>query len=116
MCGFAAILSSSGESRYEEICKMSSSISHRGPDDEGYCLINDINNIYPVGGKDTHWDSEFLSVPYYPISEYQLLTKSSYKIILGHRRLSILDLSPLGHMPMSYGNNRYWITYKWRNL
>lgn len=45
MCGFAAILSSSGESRYEEICKMSSSISHRGPDDEGYCLINDINNI-----------------------------------------------------------------------
>lgn len=111
MCGFAAILSSSGESRYEEICKMSSSISHRGPDDEGYCLINDINNIYPVGGKDTHWDSEFLSVPYYPISEYQLLTKSSYKIILGHRRLSILDLSPLGHMPMSYGNNRYWITY-----
>ena len=57
MCGFAAILSSSGESRYEEICKMSSSISHRGPDDEGYCLINDINNIYPVGGKDTHWDS-----------------------------------------------------------
>ena len=44
MCGFAAILSSSGESRYEEICKMSSSISHRGPDDEGYCLINDINN------------------------------------------------------------------------
>ena len=52
MCGFAAILSSSGESRYEEICKMSSSISHRGPDDEGYCLINDINNIYPVGGKE----------------------------------------------------------------
>src|ERR1017187_10359313 len=29
---------------------------------------------------------------------------------LGHRRLSILDLSPLGHQPMSY-QDRYWIVY-----
>jgi len=30
---------------------------------------------------------------------------------LGHRRLSILDLSHTGHQPMSYANGRYWITY-----
>ena len=30
---------------------------------------------------------------------------------LGHRRLSILDLSNIGKQPMSYGNERYWITY-----
>lgn len=30
---------------------------------------------------------------------------------LGHRRLSIIDLSSSGHQPMSYGDGRYWITY-----
>lgn len=29
---------------------------------------------------------------------------------LGHRRLSIIDLSPAGHQPMSY-QDRYWIVY-----
>lgn len=30
---------------------------------------------------------------------------------LGHRRLSILDLSPLGHQPMCTPDERYWITF-----
>lgn len=30
---------------------------------------------------------------------------------LGHRRLSIIDRHPRGAQPMSYANNRYWITY-----
>lgn len=32
------------------------------------------------------------------------------KVGLGHRRLSIIDLSPLGHQPMNY-MNRYWIVF-----
>lgn len=32
-------------------------------------------------------------------------------LYLGHRRLSILDLSDRGSQPMSYGNNRFWITF-----
>ncbi|MBN1472626.1 MAG: asparagine synthase (glutamine-hydrolyzing) [Syntrophaceae bacterium] len=30
---------------------------------------------------------------------------------LGHRRLSIIDLSPLGHQPMSSDDGEVWITY-----
>ncbi|MCE7873442.1 asparagine synthase (glutamine-hydrolyzing) [bacterium CPR1] len=33
------------------------------------------------------------------------------RISLGHRRLSIIDLSPLGRQPMSDSTDRYWITY-----
>jgi asparagine synthase (glutamine-hydrolysing) len=32
-------------------------------------------------------------------------------VTLGHRRLSILDLSDNAKQPMSYANDRYWITY-----
>ena len=36
---------------------------------------------------------------------------SERHIHLGHTRLSILDLSPLGHQPMSYQDGRFWITF-----
>ncbi|MBD1849825.1 asparagine synthase (glutamine-hydrolyzing) [Cyanobacteria bacterium FACHB-502] len=36
---------------------------------------------------------------------------SDRHIQLGHTRLAILDLSPLGHQPMSFQDGRYWITF-----
>jgi asparagine synthase (glutamine-hydrolysing) len=33
------------------------------------------------------------------------------ELVLGHRRLSILDLSPLGHQPMSHPSGKAWIVY-----
>ena len=33
------------------------------------------------------------------------------EVVLGHRRLSILDLSPLGHQPMKHPSGRLWITF-----
>ena len=32
-------------------------------------------------------------------------------LVLGHRRLALIDLSPGGHQPMSYADDRYWISY-----
>ena len=37
--------------------------------------------------------------------------EASAGIGLGHRRLSIIDLSPLGHQPMTSADSRYVITY-----
>ncbi|MFZ1307250.1 MAG: asparagine synthase (glutamine-hydrolyzing), partial [Ferruginibacter sp.] len=33
------------------------------------------------------------------------------KLVLGHRRLALIDLSAGGHQPMSYEAARYWISY-----
>jgi asparagine synthase (glutamine-hydrolysing) len=37
--------------------------------------------------------------------------RNNYAIGLGHRRLSIIDLSPLGNQPMSFSNGRYQIVF-----
>ena len=38
-------------------------------------------------------------------------TDAASGIALGHRRLSVVDLSPLGHQPMTSASGRYVITY-----
>ena len=38
-------------------------------------------------------------------------TNAGSHLILGHRRLSIIDLSASGHQPMAYSNDRFIITY-----
>jgi len=37
--------------------------------------------------------------------------KEDYSVGLGHRRLSVIDLSPAGNQPMQFLNNRYWIIF-----
>ena len=34
-----------------------------------------------------------------------------HRVSLGHRRLSIIDVSAAGHQPMSYREGRYWIVF-----
>ncbi len=42
---------------------------------------------------------------------YVAETSSGERIGLGHRRLSIIDLSPAGHEPMSDASGRVWLTF-----
>ncbi len=43
--------------------------------------------------------------------DHGVFVDRKYPIALGHRRLSILDVSAAGHQPMSYRDERYWIVF-----
>jgi asparagine synthase (glutamine-hydrolysing) len=43
--------------------------------------------------------------------DFGIETFDAGRVALGHRRLAILDLSPLGHQPMSSADRRYAIVY-----
>ena len=71
-------------------------VSHRGPDASGLILINTKNGQYKsfFGSK-----IEYLNVD---------LT-INYNMIIGHKRLKVIDISDNGAQPMNFGD--YWITY-----
>ena len=103
MCGIAGLLSTTTRLDPALITQMMSSLRHRGPDDEGYLAVNTKNPAYPVEqliGLDSAIQSHV------SISNYS----GPDSLYLGHRRLSILDLSPMGHQPMSYGED-FWIVF-----
>jgi asparagine synthase (glutamine-hydrolysing) len=115
MCGIAAIfssaegiLSSAEGIQPRLIQEMMAVVRHRGPDGEGYLGIHDTGAI-PFGGPDTPRDifnSDFVYAPRATLAEGPPL-----RAALGHRRLSIVDLSPAGHQPMCTEDQRYWIVY-----
>jgi len=105
MCGINGILSTDSEIK-RKIITQNKLLSHRGPDDEGFTAINTSNNEYiSFAGDD--------SIQYYKhkLENIQNADFSSFDLFLGHRRLSIIDLSEKGHAPMSDSTNKIWITY-----
>ena len=88
MCGIAGYYSSAGQSQ-KTIKGMTDIIHHRGPNDSGVIYFDTLE-----------------SSPHFDFDE-----EKKAVLAFGHRRLSIVDLSELGHQPMSYANDRYWLTY-----
>ncbi|HVM38992.1 MAG TPA: asparagine synthase (glutamine-hydrolyzing) [Sphingomicrobium sp.] len=74
MCGIAGILSTAPIDA-RDVGRMTGTITHRGPDDDGVWIDSDAG------------------------------------IGLGHRRLSIVDLSPAGHQPMASADGRFMISF-----
>lgn len=87
-------------------------IRHRGPDDEGFVAFNNFSaDPVCLGGKDTPVEVFNSRYNYKPTETIESCTNDLVVIAFGHRRLSILDLSPAGHQPMSYLDGRYWIVF-----
>ncbi|MBK8486674.1 MAG: asparagine synthase (glutamine-hydrolyzing) [Bacteroidetes bacterium] len=107
-----SIIVSKNEISVSDLIKMTEIIKHRGPDDEGYILFDLINNNKTVASG----PSTPISVSSNCISSYRPSTSiynlnNRFQLALGHRRLSILDLTENGHMPMCDDNGNLWITY-----
>ncbi len=109
MCGISALVAPHPIALHDALARMTGAIGHRGPDDEGFASFagGTLNRVW--GGADTPEPVLGSDFPYAPAGRGAGEEPAS--VALGHRRLSILDLSPAGHQPMCYGDRRYWITY-----
>jgi len=107
MCGIAGIVSLKNKlASPDAITRMCDSIAHRGPDDAGYALFKP-SQMHPLeftGNGFRHKNPGMQAID-------DLKNRLGYEVCLGHRRLSIIDLSSGGHQPMSIKSGRYWITY-----
>jgi|CXWL01.1.fsa_nt_gi asparagine synthase (glutamine-hydrolysing) len=103
MCGIVG-LATRNSSLLRVIGPMTEAIRHRGPDDEGYLLADSRSGSACLArGRDSH--PAALGV------DLASIDTAPFDVALGHRRLSILDLSVGGHQPMSSKDGRLWITY-----
>jgi len=109
MCGISGIINYK-EIKASDLKAMTDIIRHRGPDDEGFAFFNCGEPIVLAGGIDTPAEVWNYKSPYMPTIQIGQMGEK-FQVGFGHRRLSILDLSPLGHQPMSYQDGRYWITF-----
>jgi asparagine synthase (glutamine-hydrolysing) len=88
MCGVAGIFKKiNTDISLGTMEKMTTNISHRGPDDKGIVFLSAISPHGCCSRSDGEWE-----------------------VALGACRLSILDLSSAGHMPMAY-RDKLWIVY-----
>ena len=88
MCGIAGILRFDGRPvRNEDVSRILDNIQHRGHD-----------NVGIVTGDSSG-------------TEKGLILSQCADIGLGHRRLSIIDLSEAANQPMPYADNKLWISF-----
>ncbi len=107
MCGILAVFNKEGVSKEKLKLTLTAlkQIDYRGPDGEGCILINTKTGVFKT-----------LRTEETPTGINCDLTFENYEdnqadLFLGHRRLSILDLSINGHQPMMDKASGNWITF-----
>lgn len=105
MCGIFGIWNLDGGPLDLGLLRLANdSLRHRGPDDEGYLLVNSRTaDARSCAGPDTDYR---LTLP-----DVERFKSEHFDLAFGFRRLSILDLSPAGHQPMSSHDGRFWIVF-----
>lgn len=107
MCGIFALARPRGaiECSTRALRRATEIVRHRGPDDEGYLLWTDQRPAQVFAGRDTARESrDRLSLREMPETE-------PWRVALGHRRLSIVDLTPAGHQPMVHAPSGIAVSY-----
>lgn len=105
MCGIIAIINNTKLFASQNLSSATSVIKHRGPDDEGFLT-------WAPGSKMEIWagdDTAPVTKNYWKYAD--MPGDKLFKVGLGHRRLSIIDLSPAGHQPMQYQEAGLGITF-----
>ncbi len=114
MCGIAGILQRGSQPvELTRLMAAAKCMRHRGPDDEGYLLIDPGGNqSWCLGGSDTAPGSFTSRFPYAPVpggtSEE---ARVRARLGVASRRLAIQDLSPAGHQPMCDSGRNFWIVF-----
>lgn len=118
MCGIAGIVGL-GEQPVDAraLRRMCDALAHRGPDDAGYALFTPPD---PATGRGAHWCA-FADPEFRHLNEHLAVFGGAYfhdetsrcrfSVGLGHRRLSIIDLTHTGHQPMASSDRRTWVVY-----
>jgi asparagine synthase (glutamine-hydrolysing) len=108
MCGILGIWHSDGKAvDLAALRRATTCLQHRGPDDEGYLLVDTRSGRAVLcGGDNTRSE---LGLP--SIAQFTGVIGERFDLALGFRRLAILDLSPAGHQPMSSRDGTCWLIF-----
>ncbi len=83
---------------------MADAVAHRGPDDAGYAI--DAGDRRVQAFADPRYRHMAPELPVWPEEG-----APGARTFLGHRRLSIIDLSPGAHQPMASADGATWLAY-----
>lgn len=118
MCGIVGVISLKEKSVDVDLCKaLVDILEHRGPDDSGYLYFhtgarhqkNISFHVNLTNQKFKHINETLNSIEQDSIQ--QELHEHDYDLFFGFRRLSILDLTSMGHQPMSDLSKNIWLIF-----